>query len=162
MSFSVPWGSFVGPVRRVYGYFRTGVRVEGQAVLCEDSHPMIYTEQTMGQRRPQHIDIEARLWNSRGGRVSILDVADARILSRTQWLDVASWHAFRPLTLDEGAQPEPSYFSLVPRDNPDARVEVALGEVVVVEFRPSRGSALLEQILRVVHVVRLAADYAVE
>lgn len=77
----VPWSSLVGVVQRTYGYFRTGIAVEGEAHLCEGAHLLIYTGGPWPPA-PQHVDVSVRFWNRRGRRVSVLEVADARILSR--------------------------------------------------------------------------------
>jgi hypothetical protein len=38
---------------------------------------------------PQHIDVELRFWNRRGGRVTILGIAEMKILSRAAGLALA-------------------------------------------------------------------------
>jgi hypothetical protein len=146
MNLPVPWEWLLGPARRTYGYFRTGVKVEGKATLCEDGHnPVLVVFDNVDpalstKSRPQHIDVEVEFWNRRDSRISILDVAEAKIVSREQALSVAPWFTFSRVTLEGGDQPQKVPFVLVPAGDPDARVEVGVGEVLVVDFLPSRGS----------------------
>lgn len=136
----LPFSALAGAVRNAYGYFRTPVRVEGSAILCEAEHLGVWggLDRELATK-PQHIDVEARFW-SRRGRVSVLEVSEARILSRAEPLAVAAWDFFKPVTLEEGGPDEKREFTIVPRGDPKRRVEAAVGEVLVVEFRPSRGS----------------------
>jgi hypothetical protein len=90
---------------------------------------------------PQHIDVTARLWNRRGERVAVIEVARAVIPSYGVELTTAGvWPDFKSVTLEPGAAPVEASFVLVPKDDPKARVEAAAGAWLEVEFRPSRGS----------------------
>ena len=137
----------IGPIWRRcvdgFRYFKTGIAVEGVAArLCEDGHgPLVAIgDEVISDRLPQHIDVEVRFWNRRGGRVTVIEVAETKILSRLQPLAIADWAPFEPATLEEGAAPVTREFVLVPKNDPQGRVEVSTGEVLELRFRPSRGS----------------------
>jgi len=138
----VPAPSFlITPVRRAYGYFRTGVKVEGDAWLCDQNHFYMSSGGVSSRDRvPQHIDVELRFWNRRGGRVTIIDVASIDLPLRTLDLAVAEWEPFKSVTLEEGGGQETRSFVLVPRGAPEERVEASTGDLLDLEFRPSRGS----------------------
>ena len=126
-----------------YGYFRTGVEVEGRAWFCADDHTYVKLaslSQPRAQPVSQHIDVEVRFWNRRGDRVTVVDVDKAKVETRTFDLVSSSALPFKTATLEEGAAPEARHFALVRRDDPDGRVEAAAGETLQVYFRPSRGS----------------------
>jgi hypothetical protein len=130
----------IRPIRHGWQYFRTGVKVEGEAWLCDRSHALISFGEPIDDRVPQHIDVEARFWNRRGGRVTILDVAAIDLPLRTIELAVASWAPFDSVTLEEGGSKETREFALVSRFAPEERVEAAVGDPLELEFTPSRGS----------------------
>jgi hypothetical protein len=90
--------------------------------------------------RPQHIDVELLLRTRRGDPVAVLDVDEARILSRAAPLTQATWLPFKEVALEPGAVRTKAHFVLVPLMAPNGRVEVSLGEVLRVRLRPSRGS----------------------
>jgi len=140
MHLPMPFAAVTKAVRRTYGYFTSGIAVEGRAWLCESGHPLIWMSGTPWPQRPQHIDVELLLWNRRGDPVAVLEIAEARILSRTVKLAPATWDPFEEVELKPGAPRTQSDFVLVPADAPDGRVEVALGEVLRLRLRPSRGS----------------------
>ena len=128
---------------RAYSYFRTGVRVEGEAWFCTQAHgPLTAVGDVVieGPDRPQHIDVEVRLWNSRGGPVAIIGVAAIDLRVREMELAVADWRPFNDVKLGTGGPRVTREFSLVPKDDPQGRVEASSGNPLVLEFRPSRGS----------------------
>jgi hypothetical protein len=139
----VPW-FLIRPARRAYGYFRTGVAVEGSAWLCDHSHvPFIFgggSGRVEFDRVPQHVDVELRFWNRRGGRVTIMEVAAIDLPLRTLELAVSTFDPFESVTLEEGSAQETRNFVLVPKDAPEERVEAAVGDPLELQFRSSRGS----------------------
>jgi hypothetical protein len=90
--------------------------------------------------RPQHIDVRVQFWSRRSEAAAILEIAEARILSRSFLLAPASWNSFDEVAVDASGRRVESFFSLVPTLDPDGRVEASTGEVLHLEFRPSRGS----------------------
>jgi hypothetical protein len=136
----LPFGAAMRRFRSAYSYFRTGVAVEGTAWLCGGEHAMAFFA---GERRravPQHVDVELSFWNRRNERVTILEIAHARIPLYNVDLTDATWPNFDAATLEPGAKPEERSFVLVPRDDPKGRVEATVGSWLELEFRPSRGS----------------------
>jgi hypothetical protein len=142
MHVPIPFARIARGCSNASRYYRTGVEVEGAAYLRDDSHGpwAVIGDTVMEIRHEQHIDVELSFWNRRGGRVTVLEPATIRILSREQPLAVADWQPFEAATLEEGGAPVTRSFALVPRDDPKARVEVSGGEVLELRFRPSRGS----------------------
>ena len=144
------WFPPLGPIKslaqraqHLYGYFRTGIEVEGSAWFCTDDHTYVKgmgLGQPPAQPVPQHIDVDVRFWNRRGDRVTVVGVDEAKIETRTLHLVSSSALPFKSATLEEGAAPEARHFALVPRDDPDGRVEAAEGSNLRLYFRPSRGS----------------------
>ena len=97
----------LNPVRRAWAYFRTGVRLEGEAYLCEDSHSIIFVVPGPDpDPRPQHLDVDLSIWNARGEPVTIIDLAEMRILSRAPALRLAPFNsAWESVPLEPGAPP---------------------------------------------------------
>jgi hypothetical protein len=140
MHIPIPVAALARSLRRAYTYFRTGVAVEGEAWLCEQDHiPIIWSGQ-IRQSVLQHVDVDLRFWNRRHQRVTILELAGARIPMYRVELEAASYPTFNPLTLEPGANRQESFFVLVPRGAPDTRVEAAVGSWLELEFLPSGGS----------------------
>jgi hypothetical protein len=144
MNISVPTGSLFGLARRAITYFRSGVAGEGRAWFCTQPHPAILFGRGDHFVRtpsvPQHIEVDLSLWNRRGGRVTVIDVAKIDLPWRSQELAVAPFLPFESATLEEGGPQQTRHFALVPRGKPKERVEAAMGDPLVLEFRPSRGS----------------------
>src|SRR6476661_5167038 len=140
MHLSLPIGSIGRWFRDWYGYFRTGIAVEGRAWLCDYDHASWYIDGQPSRPELQHIDVDLRFWNRRSGRVTVLDIAEARVpLLRLELTDAAA-QPFKPVTLEQGDKQEESYFILLPKHAPESRVEATTGALLELEFRPSRGS----------------------
>src|SRR4051794_38189533 len=122
MHMPMPFAWIINVARQTYGYFASGVGVEGRAWLCESGHPAAWYSGDPWPTRPQHVDVELLLWNRRGDPVAVLDLAEARILSRTAPLMVAKWFPFKEVALEPGAARTKSHFALVPLMAPDERV----------------------------------------
>lgn len=131
------------PILRLYSYFRSGVAVEGRAWFCTESHPFVAFGRgdyvATSPDVPLHIDVEVRFWNRRGARVSVFEVVAADLLRDVE-LAVATGNPFVPVELDEGGSPQIRKFSLVPKHDPEAGVEAAMGDPLSLQFRASRGS----------------------
>jgi hypothetical protein len=139
----IPFGSLARRVRGAYSYFRTGVNVDGRAWLCDKSHGpwAIIGDVEIGTAPvAQHIDVELRFWNRRGGRVTVIELAEINLPLRNFELALAEWRDFEPVELEEGGAPQKREFVLVPRDASKGRVEAAMGDQLDLAFRPSRGS----------------------
>ena len=134
----------VRPLRHADCYFRTGVKVEGEAWLCESPHGIFVgfdgPPNTTGRNWPQHVDVEVHFWNRRNNPVTVLDVASIALPWRDVELAVATSDPFKPVTLGSDGAQQTREFGLVPKDAPDQRVEAAVGDPLEIEFRPSRGS----------------------
>jgi hypothetical protein len=140
---SFPFGWAYRKTRWLVWFFNSGVEVEGRAWFCEYAHGIAGLPGLVSgefPRVPQHIDLELRFWNRRGGRVTVIEPAEIRILSRTVNLKADGALPFDPVTLEEGDAPVSRYFALVPSNDPASRVEASTGEVLRLVFRPSRGS----------------------
>lgn len=140
MHVALPFGAAWRRLTGLYSYFRTGVKIEGEAWLCNHDHVALISFGG-GQdesKVPQHVDVELRFWNRRAERVSVIEILRAEI--PTYSAELTPDDEFKPLTLEPGAAPLESSFELVPKDDPGARVEAALGAWLELEFRPSRGS----------------------
>jgi hypothetical protein len=135
-----PFSALVDAARHTHRYFKTGVRVEGDAWLCDKEH-ILFGDPSGRASVPQHVDVELRFWLRRGQRATVLEVAAARIPQRGDLeLVEAPWRSFSPVTVEGGGPPRPSMFSLVPRHNPKGRVEASVGDRLHLEFLPSTGS----------------------
>jgi hypothetical protein len=137
----LPFSGILRTLRGGYSYFRTGVKVEGDAWLCDLEHPPLisFGDPIQRARVPQHVDVELRFWNRRNNRVSILEIAEACVPLYNLDLSSAPWRPFHELTLEPGAQPQQSNFSLVPKDDPEACAETTVGAWLELEFRPGGG-----------------------
>jgi hypothetical protein len=138
--FSIPFAVVGHQLRSGYAYLRSGVRVEGRAWLCDTDHAPFYVEGQPEHSSPQHVDVDLRFWNRRSERVTVLGITAARIPRFDADLAASDWPSFKPLTLEPGDNPQESFFVLVPKDAPGARVEATTGSWLDLEFRPSRGS----------------------
>jgi hypothetical protein len=79
MHVPLPFSAIARRVRSGYSYFRTGVHIEGRAHLCDAEHLQIWVGGQQTRKVPQHIDVTARLWNRRGERVTVIEIARAVI-----------------------------------------------------------------------------------
>src|SRR6266404_7611001 len=70
MHFSLPIEPMGRWFRGWYGYFRTGVAVEGRAWLCDHDHAPVYLDGQPSRPELQHVDVDLRFWNRRNGRVT--------------------------------------------------------------------------------------------
>lgn len=77
--------------------------------------------------------------NRRGPRVTVVGFAEIDLPLRSVELAEAIEAPFEVVTLEEGGPPEERSFRLVPKDSPGSRVEAALGDPLVLSFRPSVG-----------------------
>jgi hypothetical protein len=138
----IPFSGIFRALRGGYSYFRTGVKVEGDAWLCDLEHPPLisYGDPIPRARVPQHVDVELRFWNRRNERITVLEVAEARVPMYGLELTDADWRRFLPLTLEPGAPRQESIFVLLPKDEPATRVEASVGAWLELAFMPSRGS----------------------
>jgi hypothetical protein len=139
MHVPVPFGAIARRMASAYSYFRTGVAIEGRAWLCDDGHPMIYAGGEW-PTAPRHVDVDLKLWNRRGDRVTVLEIARAEIPSYSVQLSASSYPDFKAVTLEPGADRVERYFVLVPKHDPEGRVDAAVRAWLHLEFRPSRGS----------------------
>jgi hypothetical protein len=144
MRIPMPFAAVAHRARDAWSYFRTGVKVEGQAWLCSNEHLQVWVSGMPVKQVPQHVDVELRFWNRRGPRVTVSEIADARIPLFGLVLADGAWPEFKPLTLEPGDPPLEANFVLVPKGapkvGPTPRVEAFTGAILELEFRPSRGS----------------------
>ena len=144
MRIPMPFAAVAHRARDAWSYFRTGVKVEGQAWLCSNEHLQVWVSGMPVKQVPQHVDVELRFWNRRGPRVTVSEIADARIPLFGLVLADGAWPEFKPLTLEPGDPPLEANFVLVPKGAPKVgprpRVEAFTGAILELEFRPSRGS----------------------
>jgi hypothetical protein len=100
------------PAQRTWSYFRSGVRVEGEAFLTDEPAFLIWFEGMPERRVPQHVYISLRFWASRSEPVTVIDIARAEIpLYR---VELADFGTFDSVTLNPGQKPVESYFRLYP------------------------------------------------
>lgn len=141
MHIPISLGALKRRLTNVYSYFRTGVKVEGEAWLCDNGHPIAFHPDQPWPRATQHVDVELRFWNRRNERITVIDIVSARISTYALELtDQRGSGAFESVTLDAGDPPQESDFRLVPKHDLNARVEASAGALLAIEFRPSRGS----------------------